>query len=85
LSAAKPINAIVAKPREGAEMTKHAFAKIAEGLTEALALARGEAEPARVHVPQEIDVRAIRSKTRLSQEAFASVLGFTVHQIRQWE
>lgn len=30
-------------------------------------------------------MRAIRSKTRLSQEAFASVLGFTVHQIRQWE
>jgi len=32
-----------------------------------------------------MDMRAIRSKTRLSQEAFASVLGFTVHQIRQWE
>ncbi len=66
-------------------MTRRAFDKIAEGLTEALAIARGEAEPARVNVPQEIDVRAIRSKTRLSQDAFASAFGFTVHQIRQWE
>jgi len=66
-------------------MSKRAFDQIAEGLTEALAIARGEAEPARIHVPAEMDVRAIRAKTRLSQDAFASVFGFTVHQIRQWE
>ena len=66
-------------------MSKRAFDQIAEGLTEALAIARGEAEPARIHVPAEMDVRAIRAKMRLSQQAFASVFGFTVHQIRQWE
>lgn len=66
-------------------MSKKAFDKIAEGLTEARAIARGESEPARMHVPPELDVRAIRQKTKLSQDAFASTFGFTVHQIRQWE
>lgn len=38
-----------------------------------------------MHVPPEMDVRAVRVKTGLSQDAFASSFGFTVHQIRQWE
>ena len=33
-------------------MSKAAFDKIAEGLTEALAMARGEAVPARPYVPR---------------------------------
>ena len=66
-------------------MTKRAFDKIVEGLTEALAIARNEAEPARLHVPPEIDVRAIRRRLRMTQETFASAFGFTSSQIRQWE
>ncbi len=66
-------------------MTKTAFDKIAEGMNEALAIAKGEAAPARLHVPAEMDVRAIRAKTAMSQEGFASAFGFTVSQIRQWE
>ena len=66
-------------------MSKRAFDKIAAGLHEALALPRREATPARLHAPAEIDVRAIRVKTGLSQDAFASSFGFSVHQVRQWE
>ena len=44
-------------------MSKKAFDKIAEGLTEAIAIARNDAAPARMHVPAEIDVRAVRVKT----------------------
>jgi putative transcriptional regulator len=66
-------------------MTKAAFDKIAEGLTEALEIARGTAEPRRLYVPPEIDVRGIRAKARMTQDSFASAFGFTVHQIRQWE
>ena len=66
-------------------MSKKAFDKIAEGLTEALAIARGEVKPAKLHVPAEIDVRAIRARTRLSQEDFATAFGFTINQIRDWE
>ncbi len=66
-------------------MSKRAFDKIAEGLNEALAVARGEAGAAKMHVPPKMDVRAVRAKTGLSQDAFASSFGFTVHQVRQWE
>jgi putative transcriptional regulator len=40
-------------------MTKKAFDKIAAGLDEAIAIARSEAQPARLHVPAELDVKAI--------------------------
>ena len=66
-------------------MSKKVFDKIAEGLTEALAVARGEVGGAKMHVPPEMDVRAVRARTGLSQDAFASSFGFTVHQVRQWE
>jgi putative transcriptional regulator len=62
------------------EMTK-AFDKIAEGLNEALAIARGETAPAKTHFPQ-IDVWAIRAGLGLSQGDFAAVYGFTINQIR---
>ncbi|WBU53330.1 DNA-binding transcriptional regulator [Paracoccus sp. SCSIO 75233] len=52
---------------------------------EALAIARNEAAPAGSFIPADIDVRAIRNKTKLSQEDFAAVFGFSVFQIRQWE
>jgi putative transcriptional regulator len=66
-------------------MSKIAFDKIAEGLTEALSIARGETRPAKLYVPAEIDVKAIRHKLHLSQDAFASIFGFTLNQIREWE
>lgn len=66
-------------------MSKAAFDKIAEGLSEALAVARGNVGKAKLHVPAEMDVHAVRAKTGLSQDAFASSFGFTVHQVRQWE
>lgn len=66
-------------------MTKKAFDQIMEGLDEALEIAKGEKAPARLHVPVEIDVKAIRKKVGLSQENFAYTFGFTVEQIRSWE
>ena len=66
-------------------MSKKAFDKISEGLKEAIAVARGEAKPARLYVPAEIDVRAVRDKCAMSQDEFASAFGFTLTQIRDWE
>ena len=62
-----------------------AFDRIAGGLKDVLSVARGEKQAARLHVPPEIDVRAIRVKAGMSQDLFASAYGFTIHQIRQWE
>lgn len=66
-------------------MSKKAFNKIAEGLAEAIAVARGDAKPARLFIPPEIDIRAIRQKVGMSQDDFASAFGFSVSQIRDWE
>lgn len=66
-------------------MTRKARDKIAAGLHEAIAVARGIEKPARVHAAAEIDVKAIRRKTGLSQQEFAYSYGFTMEQIRSWE
>jgi putative transcriptional regulator len=68
-------------------MSKHAFDKIRAGLDEAIAIARGEADPAtyRVHVPDEIDIRAIRNKLGMSQRQSAAAFGFALDAVQNWE
>lgn len=66
-------------------MSKKAFDQIAEGLTEALQVARGEAKPFRLHVPAEIDVKGVRTKLGLTQRDFAWAFGFGIDQLKQWE
>lgn len=48
-------------------------------------IARGEAEPAHMHIPPEIDVRTIRKALDLSQEDFAFEFYFSINQVRNWE
>ncbi len=62
---------------EGEAVTKKTFDVIAEGLTEALACSRSLPTQARLHVPPEVDVRALRARNGLSQETFASSFGLT--------
>jgi putative transcriptional regulator len=56
-------------------------------LEEAVAYAKGTAdlERYRVHVPQRVDVRAIREKLGLTQVEFAARFGFSVNTLRHWE
>ncbi|WP_296581679.1 helix-turn-helix domain-containing protein [Xanthobacter sp.] len=56
-----------------------------ESANEALAIAKGEAEPARAFVPADIDVKAIRRHLGLSQAAFAARFGFSPGAVRDWE
>src|SRR5438105_1360492 len=65
-------------------MTK-AGKRILEGAREALGIARGDKKPARIFVPAEIDVKAVRLRCDLSQEDFAAQFGFTIDQIKAWE
>lgn len=63
-----------------------AFDDIMEGLEQAARHAAGEDVPGlAVHVPEKLDVAAIREKTRLSQPAFASSIGVNTSTLRQWE
>ena len=61
--------------------------RLIEAAEEALTIARGEADPStyRVHIPAEIDVRALRRRLGLSQDEFALRFRFTPARIRDWE
>jgi putative transcriptional regulator len=58
-----------------------------EGLDEARAYLDGTADKRlyRVHVPDKIDVRKIRTRLGLSQESFARTYGFALSAVRDWE
>lgn len=67
-------------------MSSDAFDQIMIGLNEALAHARSEDVPGLVvHVPERIDVAAIRKRTGLSQAAFSLRIGVPVATLRNWE
>lgn len=63
------------------------FEGIMAGAKEALAYARGEADASRykVHIPEDLDVKAIRKATGLTQEAFALRYGFNLGRLRDLE
>jgi putative transcriptional regulator len=58
---------------------------ILRGAREALAYAKGERAGFVAHVPDEIDVRAIRRGTGLSQAKFSARFGFALDALRNWE
>jgi putative transcriptional regulator len=60
---------------------------IIRGLEQALAFANGTADESQyvVHIPAEIDVRAIRGRLGLTQQQFAVRFGFNINTLRHWE
>ncbi|MGA3398153.1 MAG: helix-turn-helix domain-containing protein [Acetobacteraceae bacterium] len=60
--------------------------RILDSVRKTRAFARGKAsEGFVVHVPEAIDVKTIRGKLGLSQEAFALRFGFSASAVRDWE
>ena len=70
-----------------AKRTNTVADSIRRGLAEAVAYANGEADSSAygVHVPGDIDVRAIRMKLGMTQDEFAGRFGFSVNTLRHWE
>lgn len=68
-------------------MPTNAGKRIIGSARQALAIAKGEADPAtfRAHVPETVDVRAIRSKTGLTQKSFAVRYGLSLRTLQEWE
>jgi putative transcriptional regulator len=68
-------------------MSKRAFDKIKAGLDEARAYLDGSADKGRyrVHVPDTIDVKKIRTRLGLTQVAFAATYGFALSAVQDWE
>ena len=59
--------------------------ELIQSAEDALAIAKGEMEPAGVFIPETVDVAAIRKKQKLSQAAFAERYGLPVATLRDWE
>jgi len=60
--------------------------RILQSVRRARAYARGETTEGFIaHVPDDVDVKAIRRKLGLSQEAFALRFGFSPAAVRDWE
>lgn len=78
---------ILPAEQEASVMNKDDFDGILAGVEQAIAYARGEADPStyRVHVPEQVDVKAIRAKTHLTQDQFAAHFGFSTGAVRDWE
>jgi putative transcriptional regulator len=66
---------------------KRLFDDLKEGLSEAIAIAKGTADPASytVHVPEAVDVKAIRKGLGLTQKEFARRYSFNPARLRDWE
>jgi len=72
---------------EEEKMTSKVADSIRRGLEEALVYAEGMGDGSRygVHIPEVIDVKAIRGKLDMTQEEFAGRFGFSINTLRHWE
>jgi len=59
--------------------------RLIESAREAVAIAEGRMKPARVITGEEIDVAAIRGRTKLSQSKFAERFRLSAATVRDWE
>ena len=61
--------------------------RIIESMKEAVAISRGElsGETYRIHIPEQVDVKAIRQQMGLTQPAFANRFGLSLYTLRNWE
>ncbi len=68
-------------------MTRNIADDIRQGLADAIAYANGDGNLAgfRVHIPEKIDVKAIRTGLGMTQDGFAQRFGFSVGTLRHWE
>lgn len=61
---------------------KSAYDKIAAGFEDAIAYMEGDKSRGRTNI---VDVRAIRTASKMSQSDFASAFGIPVATVRDWE
>ena len=61
------------------------FCELLDSVKEASRIARGQAPASRTFVMDEIDVKAVRERTGLSQVRFALTIGVSVRTLQNWE
>jgi putative transcriptional regulator len=64
---------------------KTQFEQMMDGLDDVEAFLAGEQEGFKAHVPQEVDVKAIRNRLGMTQAKFSNTFGFSLDAIKHWE
>jgi putative transcriptional regulator len=64
---------------------KTQFEQMMDGLNEVEAFLAGKQEGFKAHVPQEVDVKAIRNRLGMTQARFSTTFGFSLDAIKHWE
>lgn len=66
-------------------MSNEFYDDLSTSLNQALAIAKGEAEPSRQFSYELPDIKLIRTKTGLSQQQFADKLNISPRTLQNWE
>ena len=64
---------------------KTQFEQMMNGLNDVEAFLAGKQEGFKAHVPQEVDVKAIRNRLGMTQARFYNTFGFSLDAIKHWE
>ena len=64
---------------------KTQFEQMMDGLDDVEAFLAGEREGFKAHVPQDVDVKAIRNRLGMTQARFSDTFGFSLDAIKHWE
>jgi putative transcriptional regulator len=64
---------------------KTQFEQMMDGLEDVEAFLAGKQEGFKTHVPQGVDVKAIRTRLGMTQAKFSGVFGFSLDAIKHWE
>jgi putative transcriptional regulator len=66
-------------------MYENDFELLCESIRQAGEIRRGVCKPSRTFVVENPDPKAIRERLGLSQSRFASIIGFSVRTLQNWE
>ena len=64
---------------------KTQFEQMMDGLNDVEAFLSGEQKGFKAHVPQDVDVKAIRNRLGMTQARFSDTFGFSLDAIKHWE
>jgi putative transcriptional regulator len=64
---------------------KTQFEQMMDGLNDVEAFLAGEQEGFKAHVPQDVDVKAIRNRLGMTPAKFSDTFGFSLDAIKHWE
>src|ERR1035438_2707993 len=64
---------------------KTQFEQMMDGLNDVEAFLAGKQEGFKAHVPEEVDVKAIRNRLGMTHARFSNTFGFSLDAIKHWE